>query len=84
MSVFDINYPKKWVPVITAIKYVKYQLEADDKKFRDITTYFLKADWTDKYHVIIEDKELDTPDYYFFSEEQILEHFGELEFLSNL
>jgi hypothetical protein len=82
-KLFEIDYPKSWTPIITAIKYVKYQLETETE-LRDVSAYFLKADWSDRFHVIIEDKENDTPDYYCLSEKQIRDKFGDLEFLSNL
>ena len=77
-----ITYPKDWILAVTAIKYSKYQLKGEDG-LRDVSVIFQKADWSDKWHVIIEDMEEDTPDYYFMSPDDIRKHFGELNFLKS-
>ena len=78
------TFPKKWIPMITAMQYVKYFLEDDDTsdKFRNVSVMFFKADWDGMFHVIIEDMEMDSPDYYFMNEKEILENFGEIDFVT--
>jgi hypothetical protein len=77
------DFPKTWMATITAIKYIKYQLE-DGDELRPVTAMFFKADFQDMYHVIIEDKEMEMPDYYFMDQNQIREAFGDLDFLTKL
>jgi len=71
------------MPTITAVKYLKYQLE-DGNELREVSVMFQRADWHAMWHVIIEDKEENSPDYYFMNNDDILKYFGPLKFLNTL